>query len=96
MTKSPTWMWRDERSNGRFRGELIAPGDPGYDRRAGSGMRSIDKRPAVIVRPRETVGRGRRRAISPGSAGCRSPCAVEGTAWPGRASATTGCSSTCR
>ncbi|MGH3367241.1 MAG: FAD-binding oxidoreductase [Nocardioidaceae bacterium] len=34
-----------------FKGETIAPGDPGYDRARAMYSRSIDRRPSLIVRP---------------------------------------------
>ena len=70
-----------------FKGEVISPGDVGYDDARAVWNGSIDKRPALIVRPRgaaDVID-----AVNYARAGtCRWPSAAAGTASPATAPST--------
>ena len=76
-----------------FRGEMVMPGDPSYDRHRRVWNGSIDRFPALIARCRGVADVIAAVELARDAA-CRSPSAAEGTAIPATRSATTGSSST--
>ena len=77
-----------------FRGELVQPGDAGYDEHRKVWNGSIDRHPALIARCAGTddvIARAPLRARRPA---CRSPSAAAATASPATRSATAASSST--
>ena len=71
----------------RFRGQVVVPGDPGYDRARAVWNATADARPAVVARCGgvEDVVAAVRFARE---RGCWSPCAGAGTAIPASRPAT--------
>ncbi|GAA0527984.1 hypothetical protein GCM10011581_40850 [Saccharopolyspora subtropica] len=78
-----------------FRGDLVGPADPGYDRLRRVWNGCIDRRPALIARCAgvadviDSVRFARRHGLT-------RRCAAAGTAFPGCRCVTAGWSSTCR